>query len=160
ASAMSAAIIWLCTYSCRWLWQQVARALMVVGLLVFIGLTVSRSAWGGLYLALLVIAACRAGRSVRWVFALLIHMGIIASLILMPELMNRGWSARPRILQHAWALFVQHLWLGVGQATSVHLQLSTFMAQHAHNLFAQLAVQLGVLGLIVWLGIWLVLGWQ
>jgi len=142
------------------LWQHVARALMVIVLLVFIMLTVSRSAWAGLYLALLVIAACREGRTARWTLALLIFLGFVALLVLMPELTGRGWSARPQIWEHAWGLFAQHLWLGIGQASVTHLQLDTFMAYHAHNLFAQLALQLGLPSSIVWIGIWLALGWQ
>lgn len=160
AAAMSAAIIWLCTYPCERLWQHVARAVMVLVLLAFVVLTFSRSAWGGLYLALLVITACREGRGARWVLGSLVLLGVAALLFILPELTTRGWSARPEILAHAWALFLQHLWLGVGQATPVHLYLDTFMALHAHNIFAQLAVQLGLPGLLMWVGIWLTLGWR
>lgn len=31
---------------------------------------------------------------------------------------------------------------------------------HAHNMFSQLAIELGLPGLLLWTGIWLVLGWR
>lgn len=160
AAAMSVAIIWQCTYPCARLWQQAARALMVLVLLAFVGMTFSRSAWVGLYLALLVISACRDGRGARWALVSLVSLGVAALLFLMPTLTTRGWSARPEILERAWTLFLQHPWLGVGQGTTVRLPLDTFIAEHTHNMFAQLAVQLGLPGLLIWVGIWLALGWQ
>lgn len=160
APAMSAAIIWLCTCPCERLWQHVSRVLMIVALSVFIALTFSRSTWGALYLALVVIAVCRQGRGARWALVSLVLCGIAALLFLMPELTSRGWSSRPEILKHAWALFLQHPWLGLGQATTIRLDMGTFVANHAHNTFAQMALQLGLPGLLMWVGIWLTLGWQ
>lgn len=160
APAMSAAIIWLCTCPCERLWQHVSRVVMIVALLVFVALTYSRSTWGALYVALVVIAACRQGRGARWALVSLVLLGVAALLFLMPELTTRGWSARPEILEHAWALFVQHPLLGLGQATTIRLDMGTFVANHAHNTFAQTALQLGLPGLLLWVGIWLALGWQ
>lgn len=160
SAAMSAAVIWLCTCPCERLWQHILRLLMIVALLVFIALTYSRSTWGALYVALVVIAACRPGRGARWALISLLVLGVAALLFLMPELTSRGWSARPAILEHAWALFLQHPWLGLGQATTIRLDMGTFVANHAHNTFAQMALQLGLPGLLMWVGIWLALGWQ
>jgi O-antigen ligase len=160
AAILSAVIIWLCSYPWRRTWQVVACALMILIALAFLVWTQARSAWGGLFLALLVIAAFRGGRNRRWLVALLLLLGVAAALLLMPELTARGVSARPAILAHAWQLFEQHWLIGIGKATPVHLHLDTFMAWHAHNLFAQIAVQLGLPGLLVWLIIWLTLGYH
>lgn len=160
AAAMSAAIIWLCTCPCEKLWQHIARAVMVVVLLAFVCMTFSRSAWGALFLALVVMAALHGGHGRRWVLASLVLLGVAALVAFLPEFIERGWSGRPAILRAAWEMFLRHPWLGVGQGTEVLLDLGSFVAAHAHNIFGQIAVQLGLPGLLVWLGIWLSLGWQ
>src|SRR5699024_7608646 len=124
----SAAIIWLCTIVCDRPWQQLARVLMVAVCLLFIVMTYSRSAWAALFLALLVIAACRGGRNTRWIVAVLVALGAVTALVFLPEILERGLSARPAILKHTWALFLQHPWLGVGQGDPVYLELPTFTA--------------------------------
>lgn len=126
-----------------------------------LALTESRSAWLGLFAALLVLlAARRSERAVRSVTAVSV-VGMGVALAAYPELSERGWSFRPQIMQYAWSMIEQQPWTGLGLGAHFTIPVQGSAAQvHTHNLFTQIAVELGLPGLILWSCIWLGLGWR
>ena len=163
AAAMGAGFLWL------WPWRFPARGqrllkwsamAVLIACLVLAG---SRSAWAALFASVFVLLAIRRKeRAWRRVVALIV-VGAGVAIAAYPELSQRGWSFRPQIMQHAWELFLQHPWLGMGLGARFTLPVQGGMGMdqvHTHNLFTQVAVELGLPGLLLWLVIWLGLGWR
>ncbi|MGC1549471.1 MAG: O-antigen ligase family protein [Rhodanobacter sp.] len=160
AAAMGVAILWLSTWPFREFKHRILQAIALCVLGLFVLLTFTRSAWGALFIALLVFALCQGGRRVWRYVGWLILFGVIGACIGLPELTKRGWSLRPEIMAQSWSLFSKHPWLGLGQGTEFQIDVGADTLTHAHNLFSQVAIELGLPGLVLWVGIWLALGWR
>lgn len=163
AAALGAGILWLWPWRFELHWQRLlkwfAMAVMAAALL----LTYSRSAWIALFATVFVLLAIRRSKRAGQRLILLCLVGLGIAVAAYPELTERGMSFRPQIFAHAVSLFSQHPWLGLGMGAnfSIPVEAGTGMFQvHTHNLFTQLAVELGLPGLLLWLGIWLALGWR
>lgn len=158
AAAMAVALLWLGTWPEPDLKRRVAQWMAMCVLALFVLLTNTRSAWAALFAALLVLVLCRQGRHRWWQAGVLLLLGVVGTIAGMPELTARGWSLRPRILTDSWELFARQPWLGLGQGASFHIEAGNEVLVHTHNMFSQLAVELGLPGLLLWSGIWLALG--
>lgn len=161
AASMGAGLLWLWPWRFQ-TWGGRLMKWLAMGLLAAcLALTESRSAWLGLFAALLVLlAARRSERAVRSVTAVSV-VGMGVALAAYPELSERGWSFRPQIMQYAWSMIEQRPWTGLGLGAHFTIPVQGSAAQvHTHNLFAQIAVELGLPGLILWSCIWLGLGWR
>ncbi|PMQ06375.1 hypothetical protein DyAD56_05190 [Dyella sp. AD56] len=160
AGGMGAALMWLWPWRLQHTAWRVLKWLAIATLGAFIVLTLTRSALGALFMALVVVALSQGGRR-AWLYAgLLIALGAACAVIGAHFLMARGWSARPEIFQAAMHLFEQHPLRGMGQGSPFELHADGLLLMHAHNMFSQLAIELGLPGLLLWTGIWLVLGWR
>lgn len=160
AAAMAAAVLWLCTWPCEARRWRIGQGLLVLLLALFVFMTYSRSAWGGLFMALLTLVLCRHGRYAYWQGGVLLLLGCAGTAFGLPELTQRGWSLRPQILEQSWMLFEQHPWLGLGQGATFHIDVGGLVLTHAHNMFSQLAIELGAPGLLMGLVVWGMLGWR
>lgn len=160
AAAMAVALLWLGTWPMpAWKYRTVQWSTICV-LALFVLLTNARSALAALYAAIFVLVLCRKGRY-RWLWAAaLVLLGVAGSIAGISELTDRGWSLRPQILAQSWELFVRHPWIGLGQGANFHIEAGNDVLVHTHNMFSQLAVELGLPGLFLWAGIWLTLGWR
>ncbi|GLQ98302.1 O-antigen ligase family protein [Dyella mobilis] len=160
AAGMAAAMLWL------WPWQvergrwMLAKWLAISVLILFVLLTFTRSAWAGMFAALVALVLCRGGPR-AWLYAgLICVLGALGALAGLHVLLERGWSLRPQIFAQSMDLISQHPLLGLGQGSAFQIDAGTEVLDHAHNMFAQLAIELGVPALLLWLGIWLTLGWR
>lgn len=160
AGGMGAALMWLWPWRLQHVGWRVLKWLAIAALGSFILLTLTRSALGALFMALVVVALAQGGRR-AWLYAgLLVVLGVACAAIGAHFLMARGWSARPEIFQASMLLFEQHPLRGIGQGSPFELHADGLVLMHAHNMFSQLAIELGLPGLLLWTGIWLVLGWR
>jgi len=163
AAAMGAGFLWLWPWRFQTPARRVLKWLAMAVMATCLVLADSRSAWAALFAAVFALLALR-DREIAWRRLLLLGiaaLGVVAAAY--PELSERGWSFRPQIMQHAWALFEQHPWLGMGQGARFTIPVEGGMGMdqvHTHNLFTQIAVELGLPGLLLWSGIWLALGWR
>lgn len=160
AAGMGAALIWLWPWRFE-SWHWVVAKWMAIGVLaLFVLLTFTRSAWAALFVALMAMVVCRGGRT-AWLYAgAICLLGALGVALGFEVLMERGWSLRPQIFAGSWGLFLQHPLLGLGQGTPFTLQAGDEVLDHAHNMFAQLAIELGLPAVLLWVGIWLALGWR
>lgn len=160
AGAMGAALVWL------WPWAPGTRRLVALKwgaicmLALFVLLTEARSALGALFCALVAMVMARGGKYARWYALAVALLGVAGFLVGLPMLTERGWSLRPEIFVQSLKLFLQHPWLGHGQGTPFQLRAGLETLTHAHNLFTQLAIELGLPGLLLWTGLWLALAWR
>ena len=160
AGAMGAAMLWL------WPWHFGNRRLAVakwaaISILgFFVLMTLTRSALAALFVALVLMVLSRGGRR-AWMYAgIVVLLGIASALAGAQFLMARGLSLRPEIFTHSMQLFMAHPWLGLGEGTPFQFTAGGEVMTHAHNMYSQLAIELGIPGLLLWTGIWLALGWQ
>lgn len=160
AAAMAVAMLWLGNWpGYAWKHRGIQWLAMCV-LALFVWLTDARSAMAALFVALLVLVLCKQSRYRVWKAVTLLLLGMIGTVIGLPELTDRGWSLRPQILAQSWDLYVRHPWIGLGQGAEFHIKAGGEILVHTHNMFSQLAVELGLPGLLLWVGIWLTLGWR
>ncbi len=163
AAAMGAGFLWLWPWRFQARWQRLLKWLAMAAMVACLVLADSRSAWAALFGAVFVLLAIR--RKER-AWQRLLGLGVVAlgvAAAAYPELSERGWSFRPQIMQYAWALFEQHPWLGLGQGARFTIPVQGGMGMdqvHTHNLFTQVAVEIGLPGLLLWLIVWLGLGWR
>ncbi|HET7266993.1 MAG TPA: O-antigen ligase family protein [Oleiagrimonas sp.] len=163
AAAASVLAICLSVIPCKETWQHVARWIMVAVLIAFVCLTFSRGAWGSLFAAFVVVLFCRRNllnKKVLWLLPVVILVAVLVMFLFLPQLTARDWSHRPAIMLHNFHTFLLSPWIGIGQGTPVHFYVDSTFIWQAQNMFAQLAIQLGLPGLILFLLIWLPLGWR
>lgn len=160
AGGMGAALIWLWPWQLRTRAMRIARWVAVAVLALFVLLTLTRSAWVALFVALAAMVVCRGGGRTRLYLGLLLLLGGLLALLGLPVLLERGWSLRPQIFAGALKLFLERPLLGHGQGAVFEIPVGAEVLTHAHNMFSQLAVELGLPGLLLWSGIWLALGWR
>jgi O-antigen ligase len=160
AGGMGAALLWL------WPWRFeerrwcIAKWLAISVLALFVLMTLTRSALAALFMALVAVVLCRGGRR-AWIYAgLLVALGVVSALVGAQILMARGWSLRPEIFAQSVHLFLEHPWRGLGEGTPFQFTAGGEVLTHAHNMYSQLAIELGVPGLLLWTGIWLAVGWM
>jgi O-antigen ligase len=160
AAGMAAALLWL------WPWRfegwrgALVKWLAISALALFVMLTFTRSAWAGLFAALVVLVLSRGGQR-AWLYAgLICLLGALSVAAGLPVLLERGWSLRPQIFAQSIDLFMQHPLRGLGQGSAFQLEAGNETLVHAHNMFSQLAIELGLPGVLLWTGIWLTLGWR
>jgi O-antigen ligase len=82
---------------------------------------------------------------------------------LMPEqLLRGGLSYRPQLLEQAWSLWKLNPLLGLGNGVEYQLPVvelnKTF--DHAHNLYMHIAVQLGLVGVLLWFSLQGIVAWR
>jgi O-antigen ligase len=160
AAGMGAALIWLWPWRFEhWGWV-VTKWMAISVLALFVLLTFTRSAWAALFVALMAMALCRGGRR-AWIYAgVICLLGALGVALGFEELMQRGWSLRPQIFARSLQLFLQHPLQGLGQGTAFSIQAGDETLDHAHNMFAQLAIELGLPAVLLWVGVWFALGWR
>ena len=160
AAGMGAALVWLWPWRFEhWGWL-IVKWMAVSVLALFVLLTFTRSAWAALFVALMVMVLCGGGQR-AWLYAAAICLlGALGVAFGFELLMERGLSLRPEIFAKSAELFLQHPLRGLGQGTAFTIRAGDETLDHAHNMFAQLAIELGLPGVLLWLGIWLALGWR
>jgi O-antigen ligase len=160
AAGMGAALIWLWPWRFE-TWNGIVAKWMAIGVLaLFVLLTFTRSAWAALFVALVAMVLCRGGRRAVLYAGVICLLGALGVGLGYEVLMQRGWSLRPQIFAKSMEMFLQHPLQGLGQGTAFTIQAGDETLDHAHNMFAQLAIEMGLPAVLLWAGIWLALGWR
>ncbi len=163
AYAMGAAFIWLSQLPPsgqrqRWVWLAALTTL-----LVFVGWTGSRGAWLALFMCLVGMPLWRTDRLSR-AFAALALGGAVLVIALDPvELLHRGLSYRPAIYAQAMEMIARHPWVGLGLGSNYTITVGTQSWTHSHSLFTNVAIEMGLPALAMWLALWcwaVMQGWR
>lgn len=135
-------------------------------LLTFVIWTKSRGAIGGLIIYLFLTPIWnRSPRNFLLTFIILIG-SIIFLFFYSHIILDRGFSYRPLILEYSTKLMFTHPLTGVGLATDYSSNLlalgfpTEVGASHSHNLFLHIGIITGVTGLLLFLILWINVGWQ
>ena len=160
AALMGVVALWLSQLDLadrRW---SVARYAAMFVLLLFVGLTQTRSVWLAVALAVMLMPLWQPGRAYRWIAVTILAMAALMLLWPASLLTERGTSLRPELATQAMHLIVQHPLLGLGQGAPISLLVNGATYTHTHNLLTQVTVELGLPGLLLTIAMWLMLGWQ
>lgn len=154
------------------LWQGVPKkpwiaALLtpvIIGYVVFLGMSQTRGVWLALLAVPIVILLARPTR-LGILFLLAALAGVATIALIDPELfLQRGVSLRPALWQAGVELIRQNWLWGVGfEAYTIAVPNGPILYRHPHNLFLDTGVRLGVPGLLLFLGLWCataVRGWR
>jgi O-antigen ligase len=151
---MGAAAVWLYqlipeTSRGRLLW---AAALAI--LLGFVAWTFSRGAWLALFACMLLMPVWDRSRK-GWASAAVAVVGAVAVSERASSFVDaRGASFRPEIFHQALQRIVDHPLRGLGMDTPYTITVGDQSWTHSHNLFTNLAIELGLPGLALWLVAW------
>ncbi len=157
-------VLFLLTPAAVWLvlnpkpgWANWFSWLMLLVLFFLIFLNKRRGTWMAVYVELLFIAWWL-GRKYFVTFFLgsLIFLG--SAVALRPQWFQRDYdtqqTGRIEIMKDVFPLIERHPWLGVGFGKDTVVKHYWHeIYQHAHNNFANVAIELGIPGLVLWLGV-------
>lgn len=150
------------------LWQRprgflwlVLYGLSALGYLTFLGLNQTRGVWLALFMVPLVMAFVRPGRFSVQIAMTVIGLGVLAALLIPEVLMQRGLSYRPELLAGGWHHLLEHWMLGLGfNAYEIVVPSSGLAYKHPHNMFLDLAIRLGLPGLLLFSLLWGCVAWR
>lgn len=133
----------------------------VLGYLAFLGFSQTRGVWMALLAVPLIMALAWPNRfSVLAALTVLVGGGLAA--LLMPEiLMQRGLSFRPELFSGGMRHLGENWGLGLGFNTYEIVVPSTGQVfKHPHNMYLDLAIRLGVPGLLLFALLWGCVAWR
>jgi O-antigen ligase len=160
AALMGVVALWLSQLDVadrRW---SALRYAAIAALLLFVGLTHTRSVWLALALAIIVMPLWQPGRHYRWIAVALAVLAVLMMMWPAGLLMERGTSLRPELFEQSMRLIVQRPLLGIGQGAPFTLIVNGAGYTHTHNLLTQVTVELGIPGLLLTVAMWLMVAWQ
>ncbi|WP_137887125.1 O-antigen ligase [Pseudomonas sp. 2FE] len=172
------------------LWRVVIPAAQACGALVILtallGLEARRGAWVicGVLLALLGYGTFLYFNQSRWVWLCLmlsfvgtgvlsrskaayamaafsVLLIVVVMLVKPTLLLNRGFSYRPELWQGGFALLLENWGHGLGfQDFWIEISSLKISSRHPHNMFLDIGIRFGVIGLFLWGGLWYWAGWR
>jgi O-antigen ligase len=159
--AYGAAIVWMAQTTVRGRWQHVIQILSLAMLSVFVVMTYSRAAW----LAILVAQGCmllaaRHGHVKLRALVILVLAAVAVGFGGWHYVEQRGMSYRPQIFEQAWDLIKTHPWRGLGMASHYEIHVGDLVWTHSHNVFTHNAIMLGIPAGLLWVVMWLIVGWR
>ncbi len=155
AYVMALAVMWGLQFTPDESWKRVIWGALVTLLVAFIVLGQSRGAMLALGLAALSMPLWRGGR-VAWTVALVTTaLAIIGATLFAPYILARGFSYRPEIFVSSVQMIMENPLLGLGVGSDYRVYTFSKGFDHSHNAFTHTAIELGLPGLLLWSGLWL-----
>jgi len=142
-------------------WQLLAYLAVGLVLALFLLLGQTRGVWIALLATLVVSVLARPSRAGFAALAggalLLLGVAMIA-----PEfLAQRGLSHRPELLQKGMLVFADNWKLGLGfNEYWISVESQGRLYKHPHNIYLDLGIRWGVVGLVLFLGLWSCVAWR
>jgi O-antigen ligase len=161
AFAYGAAIVWLTQTTVRTRWMHVLQTLALIVMVIFVIMTDCRSAWLAILVAqgCMLVAARHGHVKVRALVILALSLAAVA-FGGWQYVKERGMSYRPQIFQQAWQWIELHPWRGLGEGSHYTIQVADQTWTHSHNVFTHTAIMVGVPGALVFVALWLIVGWR
>lgn len=142
---------------------KVGWAICLIVSLAFIVMTQSRGLWVALLCAQIGFTILRGGVFAWIASVILIVVAGIGFWQFESLVMQRGMSYRPEIFVESVRMMLERPIGGLGLGGGYDVAISGLIIPHSHNLFLHIALELGLVGLAIWLWIWgccAKAGWQ
>ncbi len=158
AYVMALAVMWGGQFMPQSAWLRLPWGVLIALLLVFIALGQSRGALLALGLTALSMPLWTGGRAARLVALTACTLAVVGAVQFMPFILERGFSYRPEIFASSMQMIMQEPWLGLGVGSEYRVFTDNYPAgfDHSHNGFTHAAIELGLPGLLLWSGLWIV----
>ena len=162
---MALAAVWGLQFIPRGLLARAVWALVLLMLFGFVVLTQSRGACLALLFSVLSMPIWSSGRRAWLIAGGVAGAASIGFLLFNSWFMQRGVSYRPEIFVESVKMIFQHPWQGLGVGTDYRVVTVSYPAgfDHSHNLLTHVGIELGLVGLLLWLAVWLctlLVGWR
>lgn len=142
-----------------WELGTVLLALACYGLFLYF----NQSRWVWLSLAMAFVGASIFSRH-RIVYAMALVSIVLLAIVLWLKptfLLGRGLSYRPELWWEGFNLLLANWEHGLGfKEYWIEAATLKFSSRHPHNLFLDVGIRFGLLGLLLWAGLWLWAGWR
>ncbi|WP_256679217.1 O-antigen ligase family protein [Pseudomonas sp. AOB-7] len=142
-----------------WKLGAVLLALACYGLFLYF----NQSRWVWLCLAMAFVGASVLSRN-RTVYAMALVSIVLLAVVLWLKptfLLSRGLSYRPELWWEGFNLLLSNWEHGLGfKEYWVKAATLKFSSRHPHNMFLDVGIRFGLLGLLLWAGLWLWAGWR
>lgn len=132
-----------------------------LGYLAFLGFSQTRGVWMALLAVPLVMAFAWPNR-VSVLAAMMVFVGGVLAALLMPEvLLQRGLSYRPELFAGGMRHLGENWLLGLGfNAYEIVVPSTGLVFKHPHNMYLDLAIRLGLPGLLLFALLWGCVAWR
>lgn len=157
AYVMSLVVMWGLQFRPSGWWKSFVWAGLIALALVFIALGQSRGAMLALIIGAVALLMLHGGR-VAWIGGLLMMVICWAGYeFFTPFILERGLSYRPEIFLASLDMVLQNPFAGLGVGTDYRVVTSNYPEgfDHSHNGFTHVAIELGIVGVVLWSGLWL-----
>ncbi|MDO9616638.1 MAG: O-antigen ligase family protein [Pseudomonas sp.] len=157
AYVMALVVIWGARFKPSGVSQGFLWGVLMLFALAFVLLGQSRGAMLALIAGISALLLLRGGRFVWMGGIVLMVVCWVGYELFAPFILARGLSYRPEIFQASLDMVMQNPFLGLGIGTDYRVVTSNYPEgfDHTHNGFTHVAVELGVPGVILWIGLWL-----
>ncbi len=136
-------------------------AVSALGYLMFLGLNQTRGVWLALFMVPLITTCARPTRISALVTITVIAFGVLAALLIPEILMQRGLSYRPELLAGGLRQLSENWIMGLGFNPYEILVPSIGLSfKHPHNMYLDLAIRLGLPGLLLFALLWGFVAWR
>lgn len=157
AYVMTLVVIWGARFKPSGVWQSFLWGVLMLFALAFVLLGQSRGAMVALIAGISALLLLRGGRVV-WVGGAVVVLACwVGYELFAPFILARGLSYRPEIFQASLDMAMQNPFLGLGVGTDYRVVTFNYPEgfDHTHNGFTHVAVELGLPGVLLWVGLWL-----
>lgn len=162
---MALAAVWGLQFIPSALLGRVVWAGVLLVLFSFVVLTQSRGACLALLFSTLSMPLWSGGRRAWLIAAGVAVAAFLGMLRFASWFMERGVSYRPEIFAESVSMMLQRPWLGLGIGSDYRVVTVNYPEgfDHSHNLLTHVGIELGLVGLLLWLVVWLctlLVGWR
>lgn len=162
---MALATVWGLQFIPRGLLARAVWSVVLLVLFGFVVLTQSRGACLALLFSVLSMPIWSSGRRAWLIAGGVAGAASIGFLLFNSWFMQRGISYRPEIFVESVKMIFQHPWQGLGVGTDYRVVTVSYPTgfDHSHNLLTHVGIELGLVGLLLWLAVWLctlLVGWR
>ncbi|SED28924.1 O-antigen ligase family protein [Pseudomonas anguilliseptica] len=157
AYVMALVVIWGARFKPSRVWPCIIWGVLMLFALAFVLLGQSRGAILALIVGVFSLLLLRGGRAVWLGSAAIMLVCWVGYELFAPLILARGLSYRPEIFQASLDMFLQNPLLGLGIGTDYRVVTFNYPEgfDHTHNSFTHAAVELGLPGVALWIGLWL-----
>lgn len=132
-----------------------------LGYLAFLVISQTRGVWLALFATLLVMAFVRPRRFSAWAAVMVFVGGLLAALLAPEVLLQRGVSYRPELLAGGMRHLGENWLLGFGfNVYEIAVPGTGLAFKHPHNMYLDLAIRLGLPGLLLFALLWGCVAWR
>ncbi|MCR1825338.1 O-antigen ligase family protein [Pseudomonas mendocina] len=142
-------------------WQTVLLLVALLGYGVFLYFNQSRWIWLCLVMAFFGVSVLLRNRAAYAMASVSVLLLALVLLIHPSSLLSRGFSYRPELWAQGFDLLLEHWRYGLGLGDySIEIAALEDISRHPHNMFLDIGIRFGVLGLLLWAALWGWSGWR